>query len=136
MIPKTINFEEKLDKFTDHWSPKIIAEMNDYQFKLVKIRGEFVWHKHDETDEVFIVLDGEMSIAFRDGTVHLNQGEMVVVPRGEDHRPVAKNECMLMVIDPAGTVNTGARLGAVTEIWASAVSGASSTLPALSRAML
>ena len=114
MIPKTINFEEKLDKFTDHWSPKIIAEMNDYQFKLVKIRGEFVWHKHDETDEVFIVLDGEMSIAFRDGTVHLNQGEMVVVPRGEEHRPVAKNECMLMVIDPTGTVNTGDAGGDMT----------------------
>ena len=115
MIPKTINLKEKLEKFTDRWSPKIIAAMNDYQFKLVKIQGEFVWHKHDETDEVFIVLDGEMSIAFRDGTVHLNQGEMVVVPKGEEHMPVAKDECKLMVIEPAGTKNTGDAGGDMTK---------------------
>jgi mannose-6-phosphate isomerase-like protein (cupin superfamily) len=115
MVLKTINFAEKLDKFTDHWSPKIIAEMNDYQFKLVKIQGEFVWHKHHETDEVFIVLDGEMSIAFRDGTVHLSQGEMVVVPKGMEHMPVAHNECKLMVIEPAGTVNTGDTRGEMTK---------------------
>ena len=115
MIPKTINFKEKLDKFTDHWSPKIIAEMNDFQFKLAKIQGEFVWHKHDETDEVFIVLEGEMRIAFRDGTVHLGQGEMVVVPKGEEHMPVAQNECKIMVIEPAGTVNTGDADGDMTK---------------------
>ena len=114
MIPKVINFEEKLGTFSDHWSPKIIAEMNDYQFKLVKIRGEFVWHKHDETDEVFIVLDGEMSIAFRNGIVRIGKGEMVVVPKGIEHMPVAENECKLMVIEPAGTVNTGDAGGDMT----------------------
>lgn len=107
MIPNVINLEEKLDKFSDHWSPKIIAEMNDYHFKLVKIQGDFVWHKHDGTDEVFIVLDGEMSIAFRNGIVRLGRGEMVVVPKGIEHMPVAENECKIMVIEPAGTVNTG-----------------------------
>lgn len=115
MIPKPINLAGKLDKFAEHWSPKIIAEMNDYHIKLVKIQGEFVWHKHDETDEVFIVLDGEMSIAFREGTVHLSQGEMVVVPKGKAHMPVAQNECKLMVIEPAGTVNTGDAGGEMTK---------------------
>ena len=107
MIPNVINFKEKLDKFSDHWSPKIIAEMNNYHFKLVKIQGEFVWHKHDETDEVFIVLDGEMSIAFRDDSVGLSKGEMVVVPKGVEHMPITENECKIMVIEPSGTVNTG-----------------------------
>jgi len=115
MNPQKINFVEKLDKFDDHWSPKIIAEMNDYHLKLVKIQGEFVWHKHDKTDEVFIVLEGEMSIAFREGTVHLSQGEMVVVPKGKEHMPVAQNECKLMVIEPAGTVNTGDAGGEMTK---------------------
>lgn len=114
MVPTKINFEDKLTKFSAHWSPKIIAEMNDYQFKLVKIQGEFVWHKHDETDEVFIVLDGEMSIAFRNGIVQLNKGEMVVVPKGIEHMPVAQKECMVMVIEPAGTVNTGDAGGDMT----------------------
>jgi len=114
MNPNVINFDEKLDKFSDHWSPKIIAEMNDYHFKLVKIQGEFVWHKHDETDEVFIVFDGEMSIVFRDGTVNLSKGEMVVVPKGVEHKPVARNECKIMVIEPTGTVNTGDAGGDMT----------------------
>ena len=111
---KTINFDEKFMKFTEHWSPKIIAEMNDYQFKLVKIQGEFVWHKHDETDEVFIVFDGEMSIVFRDGVVNIKNGEMVVVPKGVEHKPVADNECKIMTIEPAGTVNTGDAGGDMT----------------------
>lgn len=115
MIPKAINFDHKLDTFTEQWSPKIIAEMNDYHFKLAKIQGEFVWHKHDETDEVFIVLAGEMSIAFRDGSVQLSQGEMVVVPKGEEHMPVAQNECKIMVVEPAGTVNTGNAGGDMTK---------------------
>lgn len=114
MIPIKINVEEKLDQFSDHWSPKIIAEMNDYHFKLVKIQGEFVWHKHDETDEVFIVLDGEMGITFRNGIVRLGKGEMVVVPKGIEHMPVAENECKVMVIEPAGTVNTGDAGGDMT----------------------
>ena len=104
---KAINLEQKFAKFQEHWSPKIIAQMNDYHFKLVKIQGEFVWHNHDETDEVFIVIDGKMSIAFPDGKVDLQKGEMVVVPRGVEHKPFAENECAVMVIEPAGTVNTG-----------------------------
>jgi len=111
---KAINLEEKLTKFTEQWSPKIIAQMNDYHFKLAKIQGEFVWHKHDETDEVFIVLDGEMSIAFPDGKVDLKKGEMFVVPRGSEHKPIADNECKIMVIEPAGTVNTGDAGGDMT----------------------
>ena len=111
---KTINFKEKLAKFNEHWSPKIIAQMNDYHFKLAKIKGEFVWHQHDETDEVFIVIDGEMSIAFHNGTVDLQKGEMIVVPKGVEHKPMADNECKIMVIEPAGTLNTGNAGGDMT----------------------
>ena len=111
---KKINLEDKLSKFTEHWSPKIIAQMNDYHFKLAKIQGEFVWHKHDETDEVFIVIDGEMSIAFPDGKIDLKKGEMVVVPMGVEHKPIADNECKIMVIEPTGTVNTGDAGGDMT----------------------
>jgi mannose-6-phosphate isomerase-like protein (cupin superfamily) len=111
---KSINFEEKFAKFTEYWSPKIIAQMNDYHFKLAKIQGEFVWHKHDETDEVFIIIAGEMRIAFRDGGVDLKQGEMVVVPKGVEHKPIAGSECSILVIEPAGTVNTGDAGGDMT----------------------
>ena len=104
---KPINFEEKLAKFTDHWSPKIIAQMNDYHFKLVKLQGDFVWHSHDATDEVFIVLDGEMIMEFREGKVDLKSGELIVVPKGVEHKPFAKNECKIMLVEPAGTINTG-----------------------------
>lgn len=109
-----INFEDKLSKFKEHWSPKIIARMNDYHFKVVKFQGEFVWHCHDETDEVFIVLDGAMSIAFRDGTVDLKSGEMFVVPRGAEHKPFAQKECRVLLVEPAGTVNTGDAGGGMT----------------------
>ena len=102
-----INFEEKFTKFTAHWSPKIIAQMNDYQFKLVKVQGEFVWHSHPETDEVFIILHGALSIKLRDGQVDLQSGEMCVVPRGVEHCPAAPQECHLLLVEPAGTVNTG-----------------------------
>jgi mannose-6-phosphate isomerase-like protein (cupin superfamily) len=115
-----INFEEKFVKFSEHWSPKIIAQMNDYHFKLVKFRGEFVWHSHAETDEVFIALDGEMSIEFRDGVVALKAGEMFVVPKGVEHKPFAANECKIMLIEPAGTVNTGDAGGDLTaddDVW-------------------
>lgn len=103
----SINLEEKLSLFSDHWAPRIIAQMNDYHFKLVKFQGEFVWHRHHDTDEVFIVLKGEMSIAFRDGSVTLKAGEMIVIPRGEEHRPSAERECRVMLVEPAGTPNTG-----------------------------
>ena len=111
---KPINLKEKLSKFTDHWKPKIIARMNDYHFKLVKFQGDFVWHSHDDTDEVFIVLEGEMSIAFRDGSIDLKPGEMVVVPKGVEHKPFAENECRTMLVEPCGTINTGDAGGEMT----------------------
>jgi len=109
-----INLEEKLKKFSDHWSPKIIAEMNDYQFKLVKIKGEFVWHNHEDTDEVFIVIEGKMNIEFENETVELNEGEMYVVPKGVQHKPYAETECKLMLVEPRGVVNTGNTEGELT----------------------
>ena len=103
-----VNFDEKLSKFSEQWTPKVIAEMNDYQFKLVKIEGEFVWHEHPETDEAFIVIEGSMSIDFEDGSsVELDEGEMYVVPRGVRHRPCADSECKVMLVEPKGVVNTG-----------------------------
>lgn len=113
-MKSAINFNDKLAKFSEHWSPKIIAQMNDYHFKLVKIQGDFVWHSHAETDEVFIVLDGEMVIEFRDGKVDLRENEMFVVPKGIEHKPFAEHECKLLLIEPAGTVNTGDAGGDLT----------------------
>ena len=109
-----INFEEKLAKFSEHWSPKIIAQMNDYHFKLVKLQGDFVWHSHADTDEVFIILDGAMIIEFRDDKVDLQKGEMFVVPKSVEHKPLAEKECKIMLIEPAGTVNTGDTGGDLT----------------------
>jgi mannose-6-phosphate isomerase-like protein (cupin superfamily) len=103
---KPINFEEKLKKFSEQWSPKIIAQLNDYHLKLAKVQGEFIWHNHPETDEVFIVLRGHLDILFRDGKVSLDEGEMFVVSKGVEHTPVAENECHILLIEPAGTVNT------------------------------
>lgn len=120
MTPAPISFERKFELFSDRWSPKIVAQMNDYEFKLVRIQGEFVWHSHAETDEVFIVLDGTMDIQFRDGKVTLAAGEMLVVPRGVEHRPVAAEECRLLLVEPAGTVNTGDAGGELTaegDVW-------------------
>jgi mannose-6-phosphate isomerase-like protein (cupin superfamily) len=114
MKRSAINLKEKLAKFSEHWSPRIIAQMNDYHFKLVKFRGDFVWHSHDTTDETFIVLDGEMSIDFRDGRVDLRAGEMLVVAKGVEHKPFAKEECKIMLVEPAGTVNTGNVQGDLT----------------------
>ena len=109
-----INLQKKLAKFSDHWSPKIIAQMNDYHFKLVKFKGDFVWHSHDDTDEVFIVIDGKMSIQFRDGKVALKSGEMFVVPKGKEHKPFTDQECKIMLVEPAGTINTGDSGGDLT----------------------
>ena len=111
---QAINFKEKLDLFSGHWSPKVIAEMNDYQLKLVKIEGEFVWHDHKDTDEVFIVVNGEMAIEFRDGRVDLAAGEMFVVPKGVEHKPVADSECHVLLVEPRGVVNTGESGGKLT----------------------
>lgn len=104
---RSVNIEEKLSKFSEHWSPKIIAQMNDYHFKLAKVQGEFIWHDHPETDEVFLVIQGQLNILFRDGQVTLNEGEIYVVPKGVEHRPVADEECHILLIEPAGTINTG-----------------------------
>ena len=115
-----INLKEKLSKFTDHWSPKVIAEMNDYQFKLVKIKDDFVWHSHEDTDEVFIVIDGKMNIEFEDKTIFLEQGEMLVVPKGVRHRPYSEEECKIMIVEPKGVVNTGDEGGEMTadnDVW-------------------
>ena len=114
MDQKTINIQEKFTKFSEHWSPKIIAQMNDYHFKIAKIQGEFVWHSHPETDEVFVVIQGEMQIAFRDGVASLKEGEMLVVPKGVEHKPIAEEECHILMIEPAGTVNTGDAGGDLT----------------------
>ena len=102
-----VNLREKLSMFSEKWSPKVIAEMNDYQFKLVKIEGDFIWHDHSETDEVFIVLEGRMEIEFEDKVVELNEGEMCVVPKGVRHKPSAKFECKIMLVEPKGVINTG-----------------------------
>jgi len=104
---QSIDLKEKLTKFSEHWSPKIVAQMNDYHFKVAKVHGEFDWHNHPGTDEVFIILKGRLEIQFRDGSVILNEGEMFVVPKGVEHRPVAEQECHILLVEPAGTVNTG-----------------------------
>jgi mannose-6-phosphate isomerase-like protein (cupin superfamily) len=109
-----INLNEKFDKFSEHWSPKIIAQMNDYHFKLVKFQGDFVLHSHADTDEIFIVIEGQMSIDFPDGRVNLKAGEMFVVPKGAEHKPFAEKECKIMLVEPAGTVNTGDSGGEMT----------------------
>jgi mannose-6-phosphate isomerase-like protein (cupin superfamily) len=117
---QVINFHNKFHLFSDHWSPRIIGQMNDYHFKLVKILGEFVWHSHSATDEVFIVLDGNMEIRFRDGLVTLKSGEMYIVPKGVEHKPYAVQECSVLLIEPAGTINTGDAGGdktAADNIW-------------------
>ena len=107
MLPTPINLSDKLSQFSDQWSPKIIAQIDDYQFKLARLEGDFVWHAHPETDEVFFILDGELRIDFRDGSITLSPGEMLIVPRGVEHKPFAENECQVMVLVREGTVNTG-----------------------------
>jgi len=109
-----INIAEKFKQFSEQWSPKIIAQLNDYHFKVAKIQGDFVWHSHPETDEVFMVIDGEMVIYFRDGQVTLKTGEMSVVPKGVEHKPFAREECKILLVEPAGTVNTGDAGGELT----------------------
>jgi len=114
MSSKKINFKEKYSQFKKHWSPRIIAEMNNYQFKLAKIKGEFIWHKHTQTDETFIVIEGEMLLKFRDNEVKLSKGEMYVVPKGVEHKPCAETECKILVIEPRGVINTGDSGGNLT----------------------
>ncbi len=103
-----INLAEKLDGFSDHWAPRIVARYNDHEVRLVKVEGEFVWHKHDDSDELFLVIEGELDIEFRDHIVTLKPGELIVVPRGTEHRPVSRNgETKLLLIDPKDAPNTG-----------------------------
>lgn len=104
---KTINVLEKLSLFSEHWSPKIVGELNGQQVKLAKLNGEFVWHKHDNEDELFFVINGILTIEFRDKTVEINPGEFIIVPRGVEHKPVAKEEVSVMLFEPASTLNTG-----------------------------
>ncbi|MBA8877501.1 cupin domain-containing protein [Phyllobacterium myrsinacearum] len=117
---KAINFSEKYTLFSEQWSPKVVAELNDYQFKIVRIEGDFIWHDHPETDEAFIVLDGELRIDFRDGSVTIKSGEMYVVPKGVEHKPYAEKEVRLMLIEPRGVMNTGNEGGertAQNDVW-------------------
>lgn len=119
-MDKAINLKEKLSLFTDHWSPKVVAEMNDYQFKLAKIKGEFIWHSHLDTDETFIVLEGQLIIQLRDKEIILNQGDLYVVKAGVEHRPIASEEVKIMLIEPKGLVNTGDienQLTAKNDVW-------------------
>ena len=102
-----INLADKLGRFSAHWSPKIVAELNGQHVKLVKFRGEFVWHRHEHEDELFQVLRGSFRMEFRDRAVDLREGEMIVVPRGIEHRPVADEEVSVLLLEPASTVNTG-----------------------------
>src|SRR6201996_3917523 len=102
-----INFAQKFSLFDERWQPKVVAEMNDYQFKIVKLLGDFVWHDHTDTDETFIVLEGTLRIDFRDGAVHVSAGEMFVVPKGVEHKPYAESEVKLLLIEPRGVPNTG-----------------------------
>jgi mannose-6-phosphate isomerase-like protein (cupin superfamily) len=102
-----INLREKLALISDYWNPHIVAELNGQHVKLVKFRGEFVWHLHDDEDELFLVVQGRFRMEFRDRAVWLEEGEMIVVPRGVEHRPVAENEVHVLLFEPAGTVNTG-----------------------------
>ena len=113
-MTKHINLYSKFDKFGDYWSPKVIAEMNDYQFKLVKIKGEFVKHQHSDTDEVFIVIEGKMSIEFKTETIEIKNGEIIVVPKGVVHKPFADEECKVMLVEPRGVLNTGDTKGNLT----------------------
>jgi len=120
MIQKKINIRKKFALFSDYWSPKVIAEMNDYQVKIARVKGEFVWHNHEQTDEVFIVIEGKMKIEFRDKTVLLEEGEMYVVPKGVDHKPFADEECKIMLFEPRGVVNTGSIINDLTsdnDVW-------------------
>ena len=112
-----VNIPEKLDSFSDHWAPRIVARYNDNEVCLVRVEGEFVWHSHEDTDDLFLVLDGELDIELRDRTVTLGPGELFVVPKGVEHRPVARRgEVKLLLMEPAGTPNTGDEATATAKV--------------------
>lgn len=114
MAQHAINLDERFARFSDTWSPKVVARLNDYEIKLVRLDGEFVWHTHEDTDELFLVLDGELTIQLRDGEVVVRPGELFVVPRGVEHCPITEGEVRAMLIEPRGVVNTGDAGGALT----------------------
>jgi mannose-6-phosphate isomerase-like protein (cupin superfamily) len=114
MTRQSIDLAAKLATFTEHWSPKVVARLNDYEIKVVKVQGEFVWHTHDDTDELFLVIDGELTIQLRDGDVVLGPGQLYVVPRGVEHCPRAAGEVQALLIEPVGVVNTGSAGGPLT----------------------
>ena len=111
MTPDKVVLAEKFARFSDHWSPKVVGELNGQQVKLVKFQGEFVWHRHEHEDELFLVVRGGFVMEFRDRSVALGEGEFIVVPQGVDHRPVADEEVWVMLFEPAGTLNTGSAGG-------------------------
>jgi mannose-6-phosphate isomerase-like protein (cupin superfamily) len=120
MTYRSINLAQKFNLFDEQWQPKVVAEMNDYQFKIVKLKGDFVWHDHKDTDETFIVIEGDLRIDFRDGAVHVRAGEMFVVPKGVEHKPYAEHEVKMMLIEPRGVLNTGHEGGertAQNDVW-------------------
>ncbi|OLU12303.1 MULTISPECIES: cupin domain-containing protein [unclassified Pseudomonas] len=117
---QSINLIRKFDLIAEQWSPRVVAEMNDYQFKVARLQGDFIWHAHAETDEAFLVLDGQLRLDFRDGSVTLGSGELYVVPRGVEHKPYAEDEVKLLLIEPRGVLNTGAEGGertAINDLW-------------------
>lgn len=120
MTYQAINLHKKFASLEEQWQPKVVAEMNDYQFKIVKLQGDFIWHDHKDTDETFLVVEGDLRIDFRDGAVHLSAGEMFVVPKGVEHKPYAEREVKLLVIEPRGVLNTGHAGGertAQNDVW-------------------
>ena len=115
--PAKVNLAEKLGSFSDHWAPRIVANFNDNDIMVVRVEGEFVWHKHDETDDFFLVIDGELDLELRDRTVTLRPGELFVVPKGVEHRPVARRgEVKVLLIEPRGTPNTGEEATAIEKL--------------------
>jgi mannose-6-phosphate isomerase-like protein (cupin superfamily) len=120
MSYEAVNLTEKFGEFHDLWRPRVVAEINDYQVKLVRVRGDFVWHDHKDTDEAFLVIAGQLRIDFRDGSVTIGAGELYVVPKGVEHKPHAENEAWVAVIEPRGIVNTGDAGGEMTapgDVW-------------------
>lgn len=115
-IMDKINIQHKLSLFNDHWNPKIIGELNGQQVKLVKFQGEFIWHKHDNEDEMFYVLKGKFVMEFRDKNIELCENEFLIVPKGIEHRPVAEKEVSVMLFEPAATLNTGDKVSDLTKI--------------------
>lgn len=120
MKSKGTNIKQKFSKISNYWSPKILAEMNNHEIKLAKIKGDFIWHSHEETDETFIVIEGEMEIEFHDRIIYLKEGDLFVVPKGVEHKPYAESECKIILLELKGTKNTGNKtdkLTAENDLW-------------------